>query len=279
MSGQDTDDFLHGELRLRHSMAAMGGRRRLQQRVAEPAPGPADPGQHGAQRDVLHVGGFLMGEPTHDHQQEGFAEFHGQPIQRSLQRCRQFVLEGVAGGLCRRMWQHTAAGGLWSARLPPMIRRPSAQDGKQPGTLAPSGIEQVATRPCRAEGVLHDILCGVAITEQSERNPIEDGHMIAHPPVKLVTRDGGFGHANLCKSMQIHAVPSDQGHGRREHGRAALQKTIRSDPLKLFPTATGGDQKQRVFTWKLLHDRWGMDDFFHLKKRFLRVLCTRSRVV
>jgi hypothetical protein len=55
----------------------------------------------------------------------------------------------------------------------------------------------MATRPGRAEGILHDVFGIVRITQQAKGDPIENLHMITYPPIKPVTGCRGFGHGEF----------------------------------------------------------------------------------
>ena len=58
----------------------------------------------------------------------------------------------------------------------------------------------MATRPGRAEGILHDVFGIVRVTQQAKGNPIENLHMISHPPIKPVTGCRGFGHEEFART-------------------------------------------------------------------------------
>ena len=84
--------------------------RRFEKKLPQTAAGPADTGEHGAQRNTLQIGSLLMGEAAHDNQQQRFAEFLGEPAERPLHRGGEFVRERVPAERCCRLGKLTHAG-------------------------------------------------------------------------------------------------------------------------------------------------------------------------
>ena len=182
------------------SRTALWSRRRFEQILPQPHASPADTGEHRAQGNALQVGGLLMGKAADDHQQQRLAEFLGQSVERPLHRGGEFVVERIPASRCHRVRKLTAARRNPGPRPPPVIGGPTAKDCQQPGPLAASGIVEMATRPGRAKGILHDVFGIVRITQQAKGDTIESLHMVAHPPIKPVTGGRGFGHVAFART-------------------------------------------------------------------------------
>ena len=188
------------------SRTGLWRRRRFEQILPQPHASPADTGEHRAQWNALQVRGLLMGEAADDHQQQRLTEFLGQSVECPLHRGGEFGRERIPVGRCSRLRKLSVAWGHHGGGPPPVIRGPAAEDREQPGPLASGRIEEVAARPGRAKGILHDVLSIVRVTQQAKRDPIEHLHMISHPPIKSVASGRGFGHGDfgLKNTFQEH---------------------------------------------------------------------------
>lgn len=188
--------------------------------LPELLPGTANSRQHRSQRNLQHVGRFLVCQFAHHNQQQGLSQFVRQPPQGLLHLVR-IAIVGQSVSVDGRFVVGQQRSGGPPRPSAPAVSHASSQNGRQPRPVTASRLITPAALPHRAERLLNDVFRFVPVANQTIREPVHGRSVLRHQAVEFGKRER---HGQQASGRDVFPF-----------GSRVDTHSIRSTTSRLFP--------------------------------------------